>query len=413
MNASTPSRTYLQRGLSLIELLVALLIGSFLMLGLVQVMSASRAAYQLAEGVGRAQENARFAMDFLQRDLRMTGHMGCVNDQARLLSEGVDLLFLNAADRAAGAYQNAPYALRFDIGLQGFEAAGTGPGNTLNIPAGNPTVGNANSWQPAIPATLWNALTAAGSGPIAGSDIMVMRYFSPIGAQMSGMTLGNPSLVAVNNTEFDRDVTVGGDGLFGLADCLQASVFAGVIDAGTGQVSVASGAGLNQSNFDGGSVFSDGQAMVHRAEVVVYYVGIGANPEQPALFRAHFIRNATGGLDTVREELVEGVESLQLLYGLDSKTAPGERPSGFIASSEVASGIGSGVSNPSGNDADAWRRVGLVQIGLLMRSSERAAAEQADDNPSVLNVQMNTGNDGYYRSVYENTVALRNRLFGN
>ena len=39
---------------------------------------------------------------------------------------------------------------------------------------------------------------------------------------------------------------------------------------------------------------------------------------------------------------------------------------------------------------------------------------QADEALSVLDVQMTpASSDGYYRSVYENTVALRNRLFGN
>ena len=51
-----------QAGLSLIELMIALLIGSILLIGLVQVFGASRTAYQLSEGMSRTQENARFAL---------------------------------------------------------------------------------------------------------------------------------------------------------------------------------------------------------------------------------------------------------------------------------------------------------------------------------------------------------------
>ncbi len=69
-------------GLSLIELMIALTIGLIIMLGVVQVFAASRTAYQLSEGLARVQENSRFAMDSLQRELRMAGHFGCVNDQA-------------------------------------------------------------------------------------------------------------------------------------------------------------------------------------------------------------------------------------------------------------------------------------------------------------------------------------------
>ena len=58
------------RGVSLIEMMIALAIGTFLILGLARVFSASRTAYQLSEGVSRVQENGRFAIDFIQRDLR-------------------------------------------------------------------------------------------------------------------------------------------------------------------------------------------------------------------------------------------------------------------------------------------------------------------------------------------------------
>lgn len=72
-------------GLSLIEMMIALVIGLVLLLGVIQVFSASRTAFQLSEGASRAQENARFALDFLARDIRMAGHFGCVNDQAHFV----------------------------------------------------------------------------------------------------------------------------------------------------------------------------------------------------------------------------------------------------------------------------------------------------------------------------------------
>ncbi|KAG1390382.1 hypothetical protein G6F59_015225 [Rhizopus arrhizus] len=71
-------------GLSLVELMVALVISLVLMLGVVQVFIASQTAARLSEGASRVQENARFALDFLERDIRMAGHMGCVNDQAHV-----------------------------------------------------------------------------------------------------------------------------------------------------------------------------------------------------------------------------------------------------------------------------------------------------------------------------------------
>ena len=63
-------------GLSLIEMMIAMVISLILMLGVVQIFMASRAASRLSEGAARTQENARFALDFLERDIRMAGHMG-------------------------------------------------------------------------------------------------------------------------------------------------------------------------------------------------------------------------------------------------------------------------------------------------------------------------------------------------
>ena len=111
------------QGVSLIELMIALLIGSILLLGLVQVFGASRTAYQLSQGVARAQENGRFAIDYLQRDIRMLGHFGCVNDQARLQSAGSLSSHLAATDNP----------LNFNISLQGYDATATAP--TASQPA--------------------------------------------------------------------------------------------------------------------------------------------------------------------------------------------------------------------------------------------------------------------------------------
>lgn len=401
-------------GLSLIELMIAMVIGVLLLLGLVQTMSASRAAYQLSAGVARTQENARFAMDYLQRDLRMAGHLGCVNDQSRMQqnAEGVNLLFLTDAQRAAENYPAAPFAARFDMGIQGFEATGTAPNTSVTLPTGDPTVaaGGANAWSPALPANLFNAIQ-----PVGGSDIIVMRYFSPVGANIASFTAtGTTSSVVVPDPALAEVTTdAAAPGIFGLSDCTNASVFAGAVNAGNGAVTVSSGSGsLNQSNFSGSAIYEPAQAVLYRAESVVYYVGIGASGEDPALFRARYESN--GAVFTVvTEELVEGVESLQLLYGSDDQADLTQRPTGYISRSDIASAIGGAATSPSNAQADEWRRVGAVQVGLLMRSSDRAASTQADEALSVLDVQMTAPTDGYYRSVYENTIALRNRLFGN
>jgi type IV pilus assembly protein PilW len=65
-----------QLGLTLVELMVALAIGSFLVIGSVQIYSQSREAFIINESIARVQETAQFAMDTIEADLRMASNWG-------------------------------------------------------------------------------------------------------------------------------------------------------------------------------------------------------------------------------------------------------------------------------------------------------------------------------------------------
>ncbi len=65
-----------QLGLTLIELMVALAIGSFLVIGSVQIYTQSREAFVINESIARVQETAQFAMDTIEADLRMASNWG-------------------------------------------------------------------------------------------------------------------------------------------------------------------------------------------------------------------------------------------------------------------------------------------------------------------------------------------------
>ncbi|MCB1961361.1 MAG: PilW family protein [Rhodocyclaceae bacterium] len=66
-----------QRGLSLIELMIGMLIGLLLIAGMISIFSANKQTYRYNEELARLQENSRFAIEFIQRSLRMAGHIGC------------------------------------------------------------------------------------------------------------------------------------------------------------------------------------------------------------------------------------------------------------------------------------------------------------------------------------------------
>jgi len=76
INNSTIHTRRAQTGLSMVELMVALAIGSFLMIGAMQIFNQSRQAFVINESIARVQETAQFAMDTLEADLRMASNWG-------------------------------------------------------------------------------------------------------------------------------------------------------------------------------------------------------------------------------------------------------------------------------------------------------------------------------------------------
>lgn len=382
MNMSAHSRTARQAGLSLVELMIALAIGTVLVFGLLQVFSASRAAYQTSEGLARVQENARFAMEFLQRDIRMAGHYGCVNDQAHKI-DGYGQPVMQGLGAAA--------ALDFSVSIEGHEAPDTAPGNSLTLGA---------SWS----APTGSGLPTLSPVPVGGSDILVLRYLAPLGVEVTGIGGSNGEVLSFDSADAANLSTEGvTPTLFGVADCRHVNVFAGSASGGT-----VTGTGITSPLSVTYGTEPSG-TMLHRAESLVYYVGNNPGGE-PALYRAR--ANNSGSYTS--EELVEGIESLQLLYGQDAQTVLSSttRPMGNITVHGTAAQV---RSAGSGDLHNAWLRVGLVRVGLLARSPERAAAAGSVQPIEVLGTAFTpaASGDGRYRASYESTIALRNRLFGN
>jgi len=59
-------------GMSLVELLVAMLIGAILLTGLVQIAAAARSSFRLEEAMAEVQESGRFAIDMISGILRQS-----------------------------------------------------------------------------------------------------------------------------------------------------------------------------------------------------------------------------------------------------------------------------------------------------------------------------------------------------
>jgi len=75
MNTRSHFSRHPQRGLSLIEVLIALMLGVFLLGGVIQIFIINRQTYRTQENLARLQEDGRFALDLLNRYVRLAGYL--------------------------------------------------------------------------------------------------------------------------------------------------------------------------------------------------------------------------------------------------------------------------------------------------------------------------------------------------
>lgn len=122
-------------GVTLIELLVAMSIGLVLVLGSVTLYARSRATYQTAENVAAMQETLQFALDTLERDIRMAGFWGQHSNGAIITVTGNVAVRCDGKDVTAWALDlSNPIsgAGRYDIPCAVFAAAQPGT-DTLTL----------------------------------------------------------------------------------------------------------------------------------------------------------------------------------------------------------------------------------------------------------------------------------------
>lgn len=84
------SLQFRQRGLSLIELMVAILLSSLLLLGVLELYSNTSRTDRSGSALADLQDDARVAMEFIKRDIRRAGYLGCADPQAGFSGMGFD-----------------------------------------------------------------------------------------------------------------------------------------------------------------------------------------------------------------------------------------------------------------------------------------------------------------------------------
>ena len=87
-----------QQGMTLIEIMIALAIGAFLLGGVIKIFLGSTQSYRMLENLSRLQENGRFALEFMDRDIRQAGYRVCWTDSVPAPINGTNNDGLNNSD---------------------------------------------------------------------------------------------------------------------------------------------------------------------------------------------------------------------------------------------------------------------------------------------------------------------------
>lgn len=353
-----------QSGLSLVELMIALALGLVLTLGVTQVFLGSNKTYRTNDAIGFLQENLRFSMSRISREARMAGYYGC------LIGEPTEHLNISSADYKSELYD-------FDRAVIGWEAPDTGLGKEYEIvglSAGSGAWTNGSS--DTLPAVISN-------NAIPGSDILVLS-----GTARTDVALdGNPSPPAntigtKDNSGIEQDRVV----LVVMGDCTGADRFQKTNAPNSKTITKGVSNKPGNTNATDLLVHTD-ESQVYRYRTTGYFVGVGVGGE-PALFQVPL----EPGVANTPVELVSGVESMQVLYGLKAPAArAAER---YVPASLVAD----------------WSDVVSVRVAMLMRSDDQILEEDNAQTFNLVGTEIDPGADRRARLVATSTTGIRNRL---
>jgi len=355
-----------RKGFTLVELMISLVISSIIMLGVVSLYSSSRKGQKTNESLARIQENLRFAADMMTRDIRMAGYAGCKSSSVT-----------NVTAYAAGS------PLDFNIAITGFE------GGISAFPT------------PRYPATGINP-----GDRVAGTDAIEVRRVSSTGCKIVSHTAASATIF-IDAAACDIEA----DEVLAITDCSQTSIFrvtgpaslpaSNNIVHNTGSVpgpdncskflGPPTGSGCSMAGFNSYTFNQD--ARVHKYIMHGYFIGVSTSGLTKSLYVVNLDKGATSAT-----ELVEGIEDLQITYGVNpnlSLTDP--FPVRFVKASDIVA-------------ADIPKIV-AVKFGMLLASVEDTKTTPSIPKPYTLSDTTVTPTiaDRRLHFTYNTTVKIRNK----
>lgn len=361
------------RGLSLIEMMISLTIGMVLVVAVGYAYLGGRAASRQQEALARMQEGVRFAFETMTFDIRMAGFTGC---RAR---SSVNVL---SGTNWYGNLYNQP--------LVGYETATMPTVISASVVAGDALA--------VLRADNSNEYTITNHNPSSAQFQLGANHDLKQGEVVVATDCNHSAtfqMTNVNNNNTIQNVVHNNGNSTSPGNCTK----------GFGETAVGSGVPDCSSANGVPYTFLPGSRLL-RMSGNIYYIANNPN-NVPALYR--FRLDASGGnAGGVAEELVEGVEDMQITYGVDtSNPATCSQTDGVVDSYVDASAIA--ATAPCATAEDDWRKVLSVRLSLLMRTEDGIVTQPQSyffTNP----LAATTAADRRLRKVFTTTIGVRNRL---
>lgn len=388
-----------QRGLSLLELLVSMLIGLIILAGVIQVFEGNYRTSRYQDALAVVQENGRFALTVLTRDLRQAGYVGCKSGYK---------LVRNALDVADP--DGLSNSLRYGIeaweaeGTQGFGLGSPPTGFPFYIEGTAPQATNSGAWVDSMGATPDFVLQA-----LPGSDII--RLSGGYGAVATVTNISSNDIAAAQ-VEVDSAAGFSANQLVVRNECrpetpvvMQVCSVVGNTLNLFGACSVGNRAADPDDPSSMFAVMADqdpGERLSMYSEMVVvdsriYFVGLGAG-NVPSLFRSVLVNGAPGD----PQELVEGIENIQYLFGINTHEEAGP-PTMYVPPSGLPDYAGAAFE-------DSEMQASTVRVFLMAVSAEDnlVRAEPGALSYRFMGETYDQVPDGRIRQIFSRTVTVRN-----
>lgn len=388
-----------QRGLSLVELLVSLVLGMAVLIGLASVYVAAKQSFRFQETSGRLQEDAVFALEMIAKNLRMSGFAGC---------RGVN-------QEAGPVYFPRLTLATAPTGIDGPNPLATVESGSTTVTVQPLTPFNFLRGFDDVPSTMFAsglAPTTSGTDSLffSGGSANVVSVTAPMAAATSSLTIGaDPYNWAATTTP------TANPGVYNMivSNCLTSSLFAGKVTTSGTLIAHDTTLGNAANDFPTSPLYG-ADALVMPLEWSFYYVATRSGAATPSLYRVFYDGNKRDGNP---QEIISNVESMQLHYG--------ENLNGIDDVTTLACVLASGGATCTPTlRADTWQttaasvtnwsRVVGVRIGLMMVGSDAgAAADVTVATPPILGASYTLPSGASSRRLrkeFSTTVLLRNRI---